>query len=134
MSMPSARQGTFAGLKDLAATLLAMGQTRLELLGNELEIQKLRIVRMLLLSQVMLFCAAMALLLLIVLAAMLWWEQRVLVMAVCAGVFGVMAAGCYRALMQVLQAPEPVFAATLAELRKDVEHLKAAANHARSPD
>lgn len=133
MSTPSARQGTFGSLKNLAATLLAMGQTRLELLGNELEMQKLRALRMLVLAQIMLFCAAMALLLLLVLAAVVWWEQRALVLGVCTALFMLVSALCYRALMQLVNAPEPPFAATLAELRQDVEQLKAATNHAKTP-
>ena len=134
MNTPGARQGTFSSLKNLAATLLTIGQTRLELLGNELEIQKLRILRMLVLAQVMLFCAAMAVILLLVLAALMWWEQRVLVMALCIAAFVLTAAACYRALMALVHTPEPLFAATLAELRQDVEHLKAATSHAKTPD
>ena len=134
MTTASGRPGTFASLKQLAATLLAIGQTRLELLGNELEIQKLRVLRMLVLAQIMLFCAAMALLLVLLLAALVWWEQRLLVLAVFSSAFIAIAAICYRGLMQLVNTPEPVFSATLAELRQDVEQLKAAASHAKTPD
>ena len=39
----------------MASTLLAIAQTRLELLGNEFEIEKLRVLRMLLLAQALMF-------------------------------------------------------------------------------
>ena len=107
-----------------------MSQTRLELLGNELETQKLQALRMLMLAQALLFCAGVGVLLLVALLVLLAWEQRVAVVAVFAVGFGVATALLYRALMRLVRAPEPVFAATLAELREDVRKLKAASGHA----
>ena len=40
MSTRPGGQGTFAAVKNIAATALAVGHTRLELLGNELEIAR----------------------------------------------------------------------------------------------
>ena len=42
------RGGLFAALKNIGATLLASGQTRLALLANEIEEEKLRALRILL--------------------------------------------------------------------------------------
>ena len=134
MSKAGGREGLFAALKNIPVTLLAMGQTRLELFANEVEAQKLKVLRMLLLAQAMMFCAGVGLLLAVALVALLLWDQRLLVVAVFAGVFLVAAALFYRALMRIVYAPEPAFAATLAELREDMRQLKAASNHARSPD
>ena len=39
--------GLFAALKNIAATLLVSGKTRLELLGNEIEEEKLRAMQLL---------------------------------------------------------------------------------------
>jgi len=134
MSTSAGPPGLFASLKLLASTLLAIGQTRLELLANELEVQKLQVLRMLLLAQALLFLAAVGLVLLVALAALLWWEQRIAVVGVCAALFVGAAAWCARTLMGLVNAPEPAFAATLAELRQDVQNLKTANRHANTAD
>ena len=134
MTKPAGRESLFATLKNLSVTLLAIGQTRLELLGNELEAQKLHVLRLLLLALAMLFCAALAVLLLVVLAALVWWDQRVGVVAGFAVLFVAAAAFLYRALMRAVNAPEPAFAATLAELREDVRRLKKESSHASPLD
>lgn len=134
MSKPAQPGGLFTSLGNLAATLLAMGQARLELLGNELEAQKLRALRLLVLALAMVFCAALALLLLVALATLLMWEQRVPVVALFAGLFVVAAGLLCRALMQQVNHAEPAFAATLAELQEDIRRLKAATGHANTFD
>ena len=63
MSDTRANSGLFAALKGIAATLLVSGKTRLELLGNEIEEEKLRAIHLLLLAQSMAFCLAVGVLL-----------------------------------------------------------------------
>lgn len=125
MSSNAVPDGLFATLRRLAASLLAIGQTRLELLANELEVQKLLALRMLMLAIALLFLAGLGLLLLIVLASLIWWEHRVAIVAC----FSVAVVGgawfCWRSLQALMNRPEPPFAASLAELRADVELLKA---------
>ena len=134
MTKPGSSGGLFASLNTLAATLLVMGQARLELLGNEFETQKLRTLRMFVLAQAMLFFAALGVVLVVALAALLMWEQRVVVVAVFTALFVVAAILLYRALMRLVADPEPPFGATLAELQEDIRRLKAASGHAKSPD
>ena len=134
MTSPGGREGLFAALRKIAITLLAMGQTRLELLGNEVEIQKVNAVRMLLLAQALLFCAALGVVLSVAWVALLLWEQRLVVVAVFAGVFLAAAAWCYRALVRILNTQESAFSATLAELREDMRRLKTASGHATKTD
>ena len=134
MTKPGGRDGLFATLKNIPVTLLAIGQTRLELLANEVEAQKLTLLRMLLLAQSMLFCAAVGVLLVVALVALLLWEQRVVVVAVIAAAFVLATAFFCRALMRVVNAPEPAFAATLAELKEDMRQLRAASGHAKQAD
>lgn len=134
MTQAGGREGLFATLKNIPVTLLSIGQTRLELLANEVEAQKLTLLRMLLLAQSMLFCAAAGVLLVVALVALLLWEQRVVVVAVFAAAFVVAAALFCRALMRSVNAPEPAFAATLAELKEDLRQLRAASGHARQAD
>lgn len=133
-SRPAGREGLFASLKNVAATLLVMGQTRLELLGNEIETQKLQALRILLLAQALIFCAGLGVLLLVMLLALLAWEQRLWLVGGIAAVFAGAAVFFYRALMRAIHTPEPAFAATLAELREDIRNLKAATGHAVTPD
>lgn len=134
MTTAGGREGLFAALKNIPETLLAMGQTRLELLANEVEAQKLTVLRSLLLAQACAFCASLGIVLLVALAALLMWDQRLVVVAVFAAVFLLAAAFFYRALMRIVNAPETAFAATLAELQEDLRQLRAASGHARSPD
>ena len=134
MSKAGGREGLFAALKNIPVTLLAIGQTRLELFANEVEAEKLTVLRMLLLAQAMMFCAGLGLLLAVALITLLMWDQRVVVVAVFAALFLLAAALSYRALMRIVNAPEPAFAATLAELREDMRQLKAASSHADTPD
>lgn len=133
MSGSGSREGLFASLKNIAVTLVAIGQTRLELLANEVETQKLTVLRMLLLALGMMFCAVVAAVLLVALAALLLWEQRVVVVAVGVVVFVGGAAWCWRAMMRIVNTPEPAFAGTLAELREDMRRLQEA-SHAATPD
>ena len=73
--------GLFAGATNGATALLATGRTRLELLGNELKEEKLRAVRLLLLSQMLAFCAALGTVLLVALLVVVYWENRAIVLA-----------------------------------------------------
>ena len=126
--------GLFAAIRNVAATLLAIGQTRLELLGNEIETQKLLAIRILLIAQAMVFCVGVGIVLLVILLVLLAWEQRVWVVGSFAAVFVLGALGLYRALTRAMQTPEPAFAATLAELQEDIRKLKAATGHADTAD
>ena len=131
----STSPGLFGSLRATAASLLAIGQTRLALLANELETQKLQVLRLLMLAVALLFTAGLGIVLLVVLAALAAWEQRLWVVGGCAAVLLGASWLLYRALMQALQNPEPAFSATLAELQEDIRQLKAAGgNHAATPD
>jgi uncharacterized membrane protein YqjE len=134
MTKASSREGLFATLKNIPVTLLSIGQTRLELLANEVEAQKLTVLRMLLLAQSMMFCATVGVLLVVTLVTLLLWEQRIAVVAVSAAAFVLAAAFFYSALMRIVNAPEPAFAATLAELKEDMRQLRAASGHARKAE
>ena len=70
----------FAALKNIAATLLASGKTRLELFANELEEEKLRAFQMLVMALGMVFCLGAGMLILILFLTVLFWESRVLVL------------------------------------------------------
>ena len=82
--------GTWGAVRDKTATLLAIGQTRLELLGNELEVGRITIMRQLLLAQALLFCVALGVVLTVVGLVIFFWEQRLVVVILAAAlVWGV---------------------------------------------
>ena len=135
MAHPARSDGFLANLQQIAVTLTAMLGTRLELLGNEVEVEKLRILRMLLLAQTLMFSAMVASLLTVALLALWLWELRLGVLGVFAVLFIVCAWLAYRALMRLASRPEPAFAASLGELREDLRRMKAACgDHAKTPD
>lgn len=113
-------------MKNLAFTLIDTLQTRLALLGNELQVEKHLIFRQLGLGLALMFCVGVGLLLTIALAVQLWWEQRVWVLGVSAAVFIGLAIYLYCALQRTLDTGAHVFAATLAELDEDLRRLRAA--------
>lgn len=121
--------GAFETAKAKAATLLALGRTRLELLGNELEIGGRTALRQLMLAQALLFGAGLAIVLTVVALALLFWEQRLLVVALAAGLAWALAVYCYLALRNSTRKAEPLFAASLAELQEDLHQLRAATGH-----
>lgn len=126
-------EGLFAAVKNLAATLVATGRTRLELLSNEVEAEKLRALRLLLLIQALMFCLGLGVLLVVVLIVLLLWDQRIAVVGVFTALFLGFAIYLYAAIRRALQRPEPVFAASLAELQEDLRQLKAATSHGKTP-
>jgi|GEM_PF-1551748 len=134
MSKPAGRVGFFAGLQHLSITLVGMLQTRVELLGNEFEVEKLRILRMLLLAQTLMFSAIIASLLFVALLTVWLWDFRLAVLGLFTALFVACAALAWRSLQQMVRQPESPFAATLGELREDLQRLKASTDHARSPD
>ncbi len=134
MSKHEGGNGFFANLQSLTISLMAMLHTRMELLGNEVEVEKLRILRMLLLAQALMFSACVAALLVVALLTLWLWEQRLGVLGLFACIFLACAVLAYRALMQMANRPESSFAATFDELREDLRRLKAASGDATTPD
>ncbi len=125
--------GTWGAARDKAATLLSIGQTRLELLGNELEVARITITRQLLLAQAMLFCVGLGVVLTVMGLAILFWEQRLVVVALAAaGVWG-MVLYLYLAIQRSNRHTAPLFNASLAELQEDLRQLKAATGHGHTP-
>jgi uncharacterized membrane protein YqjE len=122
--------GPFGALRGFAVSLLGTGHTRLQLLGNEIQTEKLRILRQLGFAAALIFCAGLAVLLAIALLVVLLWDQRVAVLAVLALAFIALGGFFYSALRRGSDDAENVFAASLAELQADLQHLKAAASGA----
>lgn len=121
--------GLFGSLKLIAATLIASGRTRLELLGNEIEEEKLRAIHMLLMALGLVFCLGVGVLLTVAFLAVLYWDSRLLVLGGFATLFVVLGWVFFRALKKAAQRTSPLFAASLSELEEDLRQLKAAARN-----
>jgi uncharacterized membrane protein YqjE len=123
---PGARpRGLFDSLKDLLATLSALAQTRLELLGTELEEQVARLAILLVWSIVALFLVFTAVVLAAVAIIVVFWdEHRVLVAFCLAGGLALLAGGSIFYVSAQLKARPRMFQATLEELAKDRQRLE----------
>ena len=133
MNDSAAHGGLFTVLKDIAATLLASGRTRLELLGNEIEEEKLRAIQLLLIAQFMAFCLALGIVLAIGLLMLLLWDHHFVVLGASSLAFLALGGYFYGVFRRTAQRPERVFAASIAELQEDLRQLKEAAGNA-APD
>jgi uncharacterized membrane protein YqjE len=116
--------GLYGSLLQLFATALALLHNRLELLSVELEEEKLRLLR------VMAWGAAAFLLLGMGMASLaafiavaLWSEHRLLALGLVTLMFAVAGLVALRAAARWVRVPSGLFAASLAELRRDHDEL-----------
>lgn len=121
-------------LKSRAVTLLGIGQTRLELLGNELEVGRVTAMHQLMLALALLFCLGLGLVLAVVALTLLFWEQRLVVVSLAAALVWGLAVYFYLAMGRLARKTEPLFAASLAELQEDLRQLREASGRGRSSD
>lgn len=124
--------GPVGALRRILATGLSAAQTRLQLVGNEILIEKHRALQALVRVVMAAFCLCMALALATVLVLVLLWDQRVAVLAVLIVLFLGMAAWLARSVQRASAEQEHPFAASVAELQDDLRQLKAAAHGPRN--
>lgn len=116
--------GLFSSARTMAATLVAIVQTRAELLSTELEEERIRLTSLLVWMLATLFCAGLAVIfvtLLLMLA--LWEDHRMLAVTLPAVVFSLAAFFCWRVVSTLLRSKPRLFSASLAELAKDHDQL-----------
>ena len=122
--MAEATSGLMESLKRLVHTLVSIGQTRLELLSNELEEERFRISRILVVGVITLFFFGLAILLATLFVVVLFWDSHRLMaiggLAIVFMVGGLLSLNTFRTLCR--ERPK-LFAASLAELNKDREQL-----------
>lgn len=116
-----------------AAAILSVGHTRLELLGNELEVGRITAMRQLMLALALLFCLGLGLVLTVITLTIWFWEQRLFVVSVACVLVWALSLAVYFLLRNANQRTEPLFAASLAELREDLRQLKEVTSDGRSP-
>lgn len=118
------KSGLLESVKTLASTLLTMGQTRLELLSNDLEEERAWLSSMMVWTLVALFCAALAVVLATLMIVVIFWDSyRLQALGAMVAVFTVAAIFAWRVLCNMSSSKPRLFSASLAEFSKDREHL-----------
>lgn len=125
MSGAPAATGLFASLRRLAGTTAGIVLVRLELLGTELEQEKLRVIGALWLAAAALLLLGLALVLLVGLIVLLLWDgYRLAAVGGLALLFAGAGCGLLYVARQRLNPPAGgAFALSLAELRRDRDSL-----------
>ncbi len=116
--------GYFAALKQLVATLVATGRTRLELLVTEVEEEKIRFLDLVISALAGFFLFGLALVLAIACVAMAFWEYRVAVFGLGALLVLTGAMICLARVRSALAKPSQLFKSSLAELGADLVALQ----------
>ena len=112
-------------LRSLAKTFVALVQTRIEIFASEVDEERSRVARILVLAVVALFFLGLAVVLGVLLVAVLFWEDnRLLALAVLAGLFALAGIVALLMLRSEIRRRPKFLAATLAELRKDEKELE----------
>ena len=118
------RGGLFDSVKVLAATLLAIAHTRLELFSTEIEEQRAWLSSMLVWALVALFCAGVGVVLATLFVVIALWDtHRLLALGIPAILFLLGAALAWLIVLGKTRAKPRLFAASLGELSKDHKEL-----------
>lgn len=121
---PGGSKGLLDSLKGPAASLIAIVHTRLELLSVDLEEERARLLSVLAMLLIALFCLGMGVLLLTILVAAAFWDShRLLALGGLAGIFLAGGAAVLGVARHKMKTKPKVFAASLAELSKDRQQL-----------
>jgi len=118
------KRGLLDSIKTLASTLLAMGQTRLELLSNDIEEERAWLTSMMVWILVALSFAALAVVLFTLLIVVVFWDtNRLLALSIMIAIFVAGAGFAWRVVCNMSRSKPRLFSASLAELSKDREQL-----------
>jgi uncharacterized membrane protein YqjE len=125
-SPPPEAGGLFASVKGVAASLVAIVQTRLELLAADVAEERERLTTLLVLVLLALFCFGVGIVLLSLLIVVVLWESnRLLALGALIGLF-LLLGGVFAALaVNRLRTSPRMFEASISELQKDREQLEA---------
>lgn len=122
--MQEASSGLLGSVKRLVSTLTSIVSTRLELLANELQEERVHLTQMLLFSLFALFCFGLGLQFLTVFIVVLFWDDhRLAVLGGLCVLFFVMAMVVALLLRNKARNKAKLFSISLAELAKDREQL-----------
>lgn len=111
-------------VRRLLSTVTTIASTRLELLANELQEERLRLTQMLLFALFALFCFGVGILLLTAFIVVLFWDDhRLAALGVLSALFLALGALMTMLLRGKAQTKSRLFSASLAELARDREQL-----------
>ena len=123
--MPVASSGLMGSVRRLTGTLIAIVSTRLELLVNELQEERLRLTQMFLLALIALFLLGTGLILLNAFIVVVFWDShRLLALGLLCVVYLVAGAAVVMSLRAKAQVGSKLFSASLAEFDKDRQALR----------
>jgi uncharacterized membrane protein YqjE len=118
-------EGLLDSLRNLAHTLVALIQTRIEIFASEMDEERTRLARIVVLALSALFCLGLAIILFVLLVAVIFWEEnRLLAIGVLAGLFALAGLAALLWLRAEIGRRPRFLATTLAELRKDEKELE----------
>jgi uncharacterized membrane protein YqjE len=119
-----AASGLFASLRHLLGDVLDIGRTRLALLANEVEEEKLRLASVVVHGVFAVASAILGVVLLLAFLLAIFWENRLIVLGGGALVFAGLALAFARSAEAGLKRGSALFAASLSELETDVASLR----------
>lgn len=112
--------GLIASLRRVCSTLVAIAETRLELLSTEVEEERARLGSILLHGYVTIGCLSVGILLATLVFVLVWWDRNpVVAVAIPAFIFCTVGIWSLLHLRALLRQKPKVFAASIDELAKD---------------
>jgi uncharacterized membrane protein YqjE len=120
----AASGGLFDSLRTLSVSLVSIVHTRLELLSNDIAEEREHLITLLVLVQLALFFMGVGVVLLALLVVVAFWEShRFLALGGVTGLFLLASIGTAWLALRKTRTRPRLFAASLAELSKDRQHL-----------
>ena len=117
-------EGLIASVRSIAVTLLSIVYTRLELLSADVEEGWVRLMSMLVMAFIALFCFCFGVVLLSILVVVTFWDtHRMLVLGMLTGIFLVTGIILSMIAIHKLKSMPKLFEASMIELAKDQEQL-----------
>lgn len=124
MSDVNHSDGLLSSLKRLTNTCLGIVHTRLELLSTDLEEGRERLISLLTITFVALFCLCFGMVLLSILIVVLFWDtHRLLVLSLLTGAFILIGTIMGSMALNALKSMPRMFEASLKELLKDQDEI-----------
>lgn len=121
---PPQSRGLFDSMRIVAASLVAIAYTRLDLLSQDLEEEWDRLVSLLIMLLAALFCLGLGIILMAVLIVVAFWESsRLTVLTGLIVLFFAGGAIAWRLVIRERRNKPRLFTASLEELSKDHQHL-----------
>lgn len=124
MAAGAGGEGLFTALRNLVATVVAILRTRLELLGTEIQEEKVRLLGALVSGLAALFLLGLGVILAIACLAAAFWEQRVVIFGGSAAILLAVAVFLVFKAKSLVTRSTNLFQASVEELKADLVRLR----------